>query len=147
MNENNAYGNDLEVLNETNVGAMETENLSNELSNEVTENETVGNNTRNKISESGELKIPSYKKIMTNMTKVQKKSIPIMTKYEKARIMGERKQQLANGAKPCVNTKGLRSIDEIVEKELEERAIPFIIRRILPNGICEDWRLEEFEYV
>ena len=36
---------------------------------------------------------------------------------------------------------------EIVEKELIQRKIPFIIRRTLPNGTYEDWKLEEFECV
>ena len=61
--------------------------------------------------------------------------------------MGVRLQQLAYGAKPRVDTTNLRSINEIVEKELLERKIPFIIRRTLPNGSYEDWKLEEFESV
>jgi DNA-directed RNA polymerase I, II, and III subunit RPABC2 len=72
---------------------------------------------------------------------------PLLTKFERARIIGVRLQQLAYGAKPRVNVENLKSINEIVEKELLERKIPFIIRRSLPNGTFEDWKLEEFEYV
>ena len=78
------------------------------------------------------------------MEKKHKKSIPYLTKFERARIIGTRLQQLAYGAKPRVNTKGLNSIQEIVEKELDERKILFIIRRPMPDGTYEDWKLEEF---
>jgi DNA-directed RNA polymerase I, II, and III subunit RPABC2 len=89
-------------------------------------------------------KILTYKNVLENIEKKPKKTIPILTKFEKAKIMGVRLQQLAYGAKPRVDTLGLRSIQEIVEKELKERKILFIIRRNLPNGTYEDWKLEEF---
>lgn len=31
----------------------------------------------------------------------------------------------------------------IAEKELAQRKIPFIIRRYLPDGTAEDWRVNE----
>ena len=64
------------------------------------------------------------------------KTLPFITKYEKARILGERSKQIASGATPLVN------IDEtiidsyiIATKEFEEKAIPFIIKRPLPSGL------------
>lgn len=89
-------------------------------------------------------KILTYKNVLENIEKKPKKTIPILTKFEKAKIMGVRLQQLAYGAKPRIDTTGLRSIQEIVQKELKERKILFIIRRNLPNGTYEDWKLEEF---
>lgn len=74
------------------------------------------------------------------------KTLPFITKYEKARILGERSKQIASGATPLVN------IDEtiidsyiIATKEFEEKAIPFIIKRPLPSGGCEYWKLEDLE--
>ena len=76
------------------------------------------------------------------------KTLPFITKYEKARILGERSKQIASGATPLVN------IDEtiidsyiIATKEFEEKAIPFIIKRPLPSGGCEYWKLEDLEIV
>ena len=100
-----------------------------------------------KNNEENTYKILTYKNVLENIEKKPKKTIPLLTKFEKARIMGVRLQQLAYGAKPRVDTTNLRSINEIVEKELLERKIPFIIRRTLPNGSYEDWKLEEFESV
>jgi DNA-directed RNA polymerase I, II, and III subunit RPABC2 len=95
-------------------------------------------------NEENVFKLMTYKNVLENISKKEKKTIPILTKFERARIMGVRLQQLAYGAKPRVNTENLKSINEIVNKELEERKIPFIIRRTLPNSTYEDWKLEEF---
>ena len=92
-------------------------------------------------------KLLTYKNVIENIQKNPKKTIPYLTKFERARIMGVRLQQLAYGAKPRINTDGLHSINEIVEKELIQRKIPFILRRTLPNGVSEDWKMEEFEGV
>lgn len=35
----------------------------------------------------------------------------------------------------------------IAEKELAERKIPFIIRRYLPDGSYEDWRINELNII
>lgn len=35
----------------------------------------------------------------------------------------------------------------IAEKELAERKIPFLIRRFLPDGSYEDWRVNELSIV
>ena len=99
------------------------------------------------LNEDEGFKIVTYKNVLEKIEKKKKKTIPLLTKFEKARIMGVRLQQLAYGAKPRVDITNLKSINEIVEKELIERKIPFIIRRMLPNGNYEDWKLEEFEIV
>lgn len=81
-----------------------------------------------------------------NITDPLHKTLPFITKYEKARILGERSKQIASGAIPLIN------IDEtiidsyiIATKEFEEKAIPFIIKRPLPSGGCEYWKLADLE--
>jgi DNA-directed RNA polymerases I, II, and III subunit RPABC2 len=73
-------------------------------------------------------------------------TIPFVTRYEKARILGERAKQLNAGARSFVE------VDEnvidgylIALKEFEEKQIPFIIKRPLPNGGCEYWKLRDLE--
>ena len=92
-------------------------------------------------------KLITYIDVNNIIAKNPKKTIPILNKYEKARICGLRLQQLAEGSKPTIDTKGLKSINEIVEKEYKMRMIPFIIERSLPNGEKEYWKMEEFEYL
>ena len=74
------------------------------------------------------------------------KTIPILTKYEKTRILGLRAKQLNNGARPMIKM-NVPIIDGylIALKELEEKSIPVIIRRPLPNGSTEYWHLKDLE--
>jgi len=74
------------------------------------------------------------------------KTVPFLTKYEKARILGERAKQLNAGAKPFVQLEP-SIIDGylIAEKELQEKKIPFIIKRPITNGGCEYWKVEDLE--
>ena len=72
------------------------------------------------------------------------KTLPFITKYEKARILGERAKQLNAGAQPFVEVD-----DNVIDgylialKEFEEKKIPFIIKRPLPNGGCEYWKVSD----
>jgi DNA-directed RNA polymerase I, II, and III subunit RPABC2 len=74
------------------------------------------------------------------------RTLPFLTKYEKARILGERTVQLNNGAKPFVEVNAevvdgyLIALDELAQKK-----IPFIVKRPLPNGGCEYWKLSDLE--
>lgn len=74
------------------------------------------------------------------------KTLPFITRYEKARIIGERAKQLNAGARPLVEV-DVSIIDGyvIALKEYEEKKIPFIIKRPLPNGGCEFWKFKDLE--
>jgi DNA-directed RNA polymerase I, II, and III subunit RPABC2 len=91
-------------------------------------------------------KVLNYAQIIEQVNK-PKKTLPFMTKYEVARVIGVRIEQLSRGAKPNVSTKGLYSICEIAEEELKQRKTPFIIKRPLPNNTFEYWKIEEFEKI
>ena len=73
-------------------------------------------------------------------------SPPFLTKYERTRVLGERARQLDAGAIPMVKVEK-DCIDGylIAVKELEEKKIPFIIKRPMPNGTCEFWKLSDLE--
>ena len=76
------------------------------------------------------------------------KTIPILTKYERARILGQRAKQIDSGAKPFVHIdKTINDGYLIATKELEEKKIPFIIRRPLPNGGSEYWKVQDLEII
>lgn len=70
-------------------------------------------------------------------------TLPYLTKYEKARILGARALQISMGAPILVDLEGETDSLEIASKELKERVIPIIIRRYLPSGNYEDWELGE----
>jgi DNA-directed RNA polymerase I, II, and III subunit RPABC2 len=76
------------------------------------------------------------------------RTIPYLTKYEKARVIGQRAKQLETGATPLVKVP--ESIIDgyiIAELELREKKLPFIIRRPIPSGGCEYWNLRDLEQI
>jgi DNA-directed RNA polymerase I, II, and III subunit RPABC2 len=69
-----------------------------------------------------------------------------LTKYEKTRILGQRAKQIDNGAKPFVKVPP-NVIDgyHVALLELEQKKIPFIIKRPFPNGGVEYWHVSDLE--
>ena len=78
---------------------------------------------------------------INNSTRITK---PYLTKYEMARIIGYRSEQIGAGSQLYIDP---GNITEIAKKELYERKIPFIIKRTLPNNISEYWKLDELEII
>jgi DNA-directed RNA polymerase I, II, and III subunit RPABC2 len=76
------------------------------------------------------------------------RTLPFLSKYERTRILGERAKQINDGAKPFVESDP-SVIDGylIALKELEERKLPFILRRPLCNGASEYWKLKDLEFL
>jgi DNA-directed RNA polymerase subunit K/omega len=76
------------------------------------------------------------------------KTVPFITKYESTRVIGIRAKQLNNGAESFIPV-GQDMIDgyTIAVKEFEEKKIPFIICRPLPNGAKEYWKISDLEIV
>lgn len=74
------------------------------------------------------------------------KTIPILTKYEKARILGQRAKQIENNSKVFININDtIVDSYSIAELELKAKKIPFIIKRPLPGGACEYWKIQDLE--
>ena len=74
------------------------------------------------------------------------RTLPIMSKYEKTRILGQRAKQLNSGNKPFISVpKNIMDGYIIAQEELNQKKLPFIIRRPLPNGGSEYWRIKDLE--
>jgi len=76
------------------------------------------------------------------------RTIPILTKYERTRVLGQRAKQINSGAKPFVKVPE-NIIDGylVAEIELSQKRIPFIIRRPIPGGGSEYWNLKDLELI
>jgi DNA-directed RNA polymerase subunit K/omega len=76
------------------------------------------------------------------------KTNPFLTKYERARILGQRAKQINMGAQSFIKIPD-NVIDGIIiaELELKQKKIPFIIKRPLPNGACEYWNVNDLENI
>lgn len=73
-------------------------------------------------------------------------TVPFITKYEKARIIGTRAEQLERGSMPFVELEPhIMNARTIAQLEFEQKRIPFIIARPLPNKAVEYWRVQDLE--
>jgi DNA-directed RNA polymerase I, II, and III subunit RPABC2 len=71
-------------------------------------------------------------------------SPPFLTVYERAKILGTRTNQLACGARPFITVpEYVKNPLEIAKLELEQRRLPFIVKRPMPDGTFENWRLSD----
>ena len=68
---------------------------------------------------------------------------PWLTRFEKARITGSRSLQLSLGAPPLIKVPSeARSSIMLAVAEIDQKALPISIRRILPNGAYQDIRID-----
>lgn len=69
----------------------------------------------------------------------------ILSKYERVKILGLRSEQLQRGAEPYIEVDTSKEFNprEVATEELRQRKLPFMIKRTLPNGNEEYWRLDD----
>lgn len=71
-------------------------------------------------------------------------SQPFLSVFERTKILGFRANQLAQGARPYVVVpEHITKTIDIAIMELEQRRLPYILKRPMPNGTFEYWRLND----
>ena len=70
-----------------------------------------------------------------------------MTIYERVRLLGVRAKQLSLGAKPMIRNAENQDPKTIAKLELENKVMPLIIIRTLPNGQKEKWKVSELDII
>lgn len=93
---------------------------------------------------------PVFRKEVAEAVKLPRVTREYYTKYEFTTLLATRAQQLAEGAKPLVGLEGLKTSDpmfvwNVARREIEQRKLPFVVRRQLPNGQSEFWSTQELE--
>ena len=94
--------------------------------------------------------IEEFDDVINKYDPAKNRTKAVLSRYEKAKVIGMRIEQLARNAPPCIDVKqysNLHSVTDIAYKELEERKLPFLIARTLPNGTKEYWKLEDLVVV
>ncbi len=72
------------------------------------------------------------------------RTYPFLTNFEKTKIIGLRANQLSKGSAPFIAVpKHITDVKDIAKLELEQKRLPYIIKRPLPNGQFEYWRLAD----
>jgi DNA-directed RNA polymerases I, II, and III subunit RPABC2 len=93
---------------------------------------------------------PIFRAEVTEAVKQPRITREYYTKYEYNTLLATRTEQLAQGAKPVVSLEGLKTsdprfIEMVARREIEQRKLPFLVRRQLPNGQAEYWSTQELE--
>jgi len=93
---------------------------------------------------------PVFRKDVVEAAKVPRLTREYYTKYEYVNLLGTRAQQLAEGARPLVDISGLKTSDpmfvwNVAKREIEQRKLPNIVARRMPDGSAEYWSVEELE--
>jgi DNA-directed RNA polymerase I, II, and III subunit RPABC2 len=71
-------------------------------------------------------------------------SNPILTKYERASVLGIRSEQISGGAPPNIKVPpGTTKTMDIAIMELTHGKLPFMIIRTLPGNVKEYWKVSE----
>jgi DNA-directed RNA polymerase I, II, and III subunit RPABC2 len=69
---------------------------------------------------------------------------PFLTLYERTKVLSLRASQLARGAPPFIDVpEYLTNVYEVAKAELEAKRLPYILKRPLPDGEYEYWRLAD----
>ena len=72
------------------------------------------------------------------------KSVPYLTLFEKTKILGFRANQLAQGSRPFIKIpQHVTDVLEIASLELEQKRLPYILKRPMPDGSFEYIRLND----
>lgn len=102
------------------------------LSNNETKNISTGTSTDNSTG------------ISTGNSTGNHKSSPFLTTFERTKILGFRATQLSQGASPYIKIpEHIVDVKDIAKLELEQKRLPFILKRPMPNGTFEYWRLND----
>ena len=71
-------------------------------------------------------------------------SYPFLNQFEKTKVLSFRASQLAQGNKPYITVPDIVSdVYTIAKMELKERKLPYIIKRPLPDGDYEYWKIND----
>ena len=72
------------------------------------------------------------------------RSRPFLSIFEKTKILGFRTNQLAQGARPYIIVpEYITDVKDIAKLELEQRKLPIIVKRHMPDGSYEKFRLSD----
>ena len=93
----------------------------------------------------------NYHKITASLDK-NKISKPIMSKYEFNQVISLRTNQLALGGKPFVNIQDFdiktnMDFRKIALDEMKQGKLPYIVKRQLPNGKNEYFKIKDLDLI
>lgn len=75
---------------------------------------------------------------------VNHRTYPFLTNFERTKIIGLRANQISRGSVPFISVpKHITDVRDIARLELEQKRLPYLVKRPLPDGTFEYWRLSD----
>jgi DNA-directed RNA polymerase I, II, and III subunit RPABC2 len=72
------------------------------------------------------------------------RTYPFLTNFERTKMIGLRANQISKGSAPFIAVPShITDVRDIARMELEQKRLPYIIKRPLPDGSFEYWRLAD----
>jgi DNA-directed RNA polymerase I, II, and III subunit RPABC2 len=72
------------------------------------------------------------------------RTYPFLTNFERTKIIGLRANQISKGSVPFIAVPPhITDVRDIARLELEQKRLPYLIKRPLPDGTFEYWRLAD----
>lgn len=92
--------------------------------------------------------VTRFADIMAGYDPARNRTSCVMTRFEKAKVLGMRTEQIARGAPPLIDLAQLppadrTRADRVAAEELRQLKTPFVLGRNLPNGEREYWRIRD----
>lgn len=86
-----------------------------------------------------------FNDIMNKYDPSNNKTKNILSKFEKVKVIGLRSEQLQRGAQPYIKLEPNQPFNprDVAMQELKEHKLPFMLRRQLPDGTIEYFRLDD----
>jgi len=85
--------------------------------------------------------IKGYEELVNDASSGSNRTSPVITRYERANVLGIRTEQIARGAQPFVEHQADASATAL--KEFLERRTPLVVVRNMPDGGKEYWRIAD----
>lgn len=88
--------------------------------------------------------VREFKDVMSSYDPSSNKTSPIITRYERAKLLGIRTEQIARGSKPMI-TVADDSVPccDIAMEEMLQKKTPFVLVRNMPDGSHEYWKIKD----
>jgi DNA-directed RNA polymerase I, II, and III subunit RPABC2 len=72
------------------------------------------------------------------------RTYPFLTNFERTKIIGLRSNQISKGSAPFISVPShITDVRDIARMELDQKRLPYIVKRPLPDGTFEYWRLAD----
>ena len=90
------------------------------------------------------LPVTTFPSVSSKTVDPNHRSVPYLTQYERTKILGFRSNQLSQGARPLIQVPShVTDVMDIARLELEQKRLPFLLKRPMPDGTYEYFRLQD----